>query len=166
MKVLALLLFSLILFHPNSNVDEVRNQFPEIYSEEQADHFIEQLNKDDSPEGKGYTAAMFFMKSRFVKWPFTKMKYFKEGKSILDETINENPANIEIRYIRFLMQKQIPDFLGYHENISEDFQVIVNGFKMCNLQPIMKSKILKNMLLTKDLTSEENDKLNQLLKTI
>lgn len=166
MKFLTVLLFSLLLFQPNPNVDEVRNQFPEISSEEQADHFIELLNLDDSSEGKGYTAAMVFMKSRFVKWPFTKMKYFKEGKSILDKTINENPANIEIRYIRFLMQKQIPDFLGYNENISEDFQVIVNGFKMCNLQPTMKSKILQNMLLTKDLTSEENDKLNQLLKTI
>lgn len=166
MKFLAVLLFSLVLFQLNSNVEEVRNQFPEITTEEQVDNFIEELKNDNSPEGKGYTAAMVFMKSRFVKWPFTKMKYFKEGKSILDNTIDKNPMNIEIRYIRFLMQKQIPDFLGYNENISEDFQVIVKGIKMCNLQPTMKSKMLKNILLTKDLTFEEKDKLNQLIKTI
>ena len=52
------------------------------------------------------------------------------------------------------------------ENVSEDFQVIVKGFKMCNLKPMMKSEILQNMLLTKDLTSEEHAKLNQLLNQV
>jgi len=166
MKFLAVLLFSFILFQPNSNVEKVRNQFPEITTEEQANNFIEELKNDNSPEGKGYTAAMVFMKSRFVKWPFTKMKYFKQGKSLLDNTIDENPTNIEIRYIRFLMQKQIPDFLGYNENISEDFQVIVNGFKMCNLKAENKSEIIQNMLITKDLTAKEIDELNQLLSEV
>ncbi|MBG7629005.1 MAG: hypothetical protein IZT56_01095 [Bacteroidetes bacterium] len=166
MNFLTLILFSVLLSQPNLNVEKVRNQFPEITSEEQADNFIEELKNDSTPEARAYTAAMVFMKSRFVKWPFKKMKYFKEGKSILDKTINENPSNIEIRYIRFLMQKQIPDFLGYNENVSEDFQVIVKGFKMCNLKPMMKSEILQNMLLTKDLTSEEHAKLNQLLNQV
>lgn len=166
MKFLTVLFFSVILFQPNSNIEKVRNQFPVITTEEQADDFIENLKNDNSPEAKGYTAAMVFMKSRFVKFPFTKLKYFKEGKSILNEVINESPANVEIRYIRFLMQKQIPDFLGYNDNLKEDFEVIFNGFEMCNLKAENKSEIVKNMLLTKDLTAEEKEKLNQLLSEI
>lgn len=166
MKIVTLLLISILFFQPNSNVEKVRKQFPEISTEEQADAFIEELKNDDSAEAKGYTAAMVFMKSRFVTFPFTKLKYFKKGKTILDETIIESPSNIEIRYIRFLMQKQIPDFLGYNDNIKEDFNVIVDGIKMSNLQSEMKSEIVKNMLLTKELTKEEKTTLNQLLSEV
>ena len=166
MKIVTLLFISLLFFQPSSSVEEVRKQFPEISTEEQADAFIEELKNDDSAEAKGYTAAMVFMKSRFVTFPFTKLKYFKKGKTILDETIIESPSNIEIRYIRFLMQKQIPDFLGYNDNIKEDFNVIVDGIKMSNLQSEMKSEIVKNMLLTKELTKEEKTTLNQLLSEV
>lgn len=166
MKIVTLLFISMLFFQMNSNVGKVRKQFPDITSEEQADAFIEELKIDDSTEAKGYTAAMIFMKSRFVKFPFTKLKYFKKGKTILDETINENPTNIEIRYIRFLMQKQIPDFLGYNDNINEDFNVIVDGIIIYDLQSEMKSEIMNNMLLTKELTSEQKATLNQLLSEV
>jgi len=159
-------ILSVFLNQVNVELEKVRSQFPEITSEEQANSFIEKLKNDDSSEAKGYTAAMIFMKSSFVKFPFTKLKYFKQGKTLLDETITQDPSNIEIRYIRFLMQKQIPDFLGYNENIKEDFNIIVNGLKTCNLQREAKSQMLQNMLLTKDLTPGDQEKLKQLLKTV
>lgn len=149
-----------------SAIEKVRNQFPNIDNLEQAEHFMELLKNETSPEAKGYNAAMNFMKSRYVTFPFTKLKYFKEGKNELDEVIKNNPGNVEIRYLRFLMQKQIPEFLGYHENIKEDFLMIVKGLNMSNLKHEQKVKMLQNMLLTKDLTSIEVEKLNQLLKNI
>lgn len=149
-----------------SAVEKVRNQFPNIDNLEQAEYFMELLKNETSPEAKGYNAAMNFMKSRYVTFPFTKLKYFKEGKNELDEVIKNNPRNVEIRYLRFLMQKQIPEFLGYHENIKEDFLMILKGLNMSNLKFEQKVKILQNMLLTKDLTSEEIENLNQLLKNI
>lgn len=149
-----------------SAVEKVRNQFPNIDNLEQAEYFMELLKNETSPEAKGYNAAMNFMKSRYVTFPFTKLKYFKEGKNELDEVIKNNPRNVEIRYLRFLMQKQIPEFLGYHENIKEDFLMILKGLNISNLKFEQKVKILQNMLLTKDLTSEEIEKMNQLLKNI
>lgn len=149
-----------------SVIEKVRIQFPNIDNLEQAEYFSELLKNETSPEAKGYNAAMNFMKSRYVTFPVTKLKYFKEGKNELDEVIKYNPKNVEIRYLRFLMQKQIPEFLGYHQNIKEDFLLIVKGLNMSNLNQEQKAKMLQNMLLTKDLTSEEIEKLNQLLKNI
>jgi hypothetical protein len=147
-------------------VDEVRNQFPLITSEEQADYFIEELKTNTSQIAKGYTAAMIFMKSRYVVFPLTKLKYFKQGKNLLDKTIVESPKNIELRYIRFLMQKQIPDFLGYNQYINQDFNVFINGFETCNLNTEIKIEMINNMLLVNNLTAKEKEKLNKLLKTI
>lgn len=166
MKFFTVILFYSLFLQPISNVDRVRNKFPNIVSKDQADAFIMELKNDNSPESKAYIAAMIFMKSRFVKFPFTKMKYFKEGKNLLDETILKNPENIEIRYIRFLMQKEIPSFLGYDKNINEDFEVILNGVTISRLNLDLKLKILHNMLQVKDITVMEKNRLNQLIKRL
>lgn len=166
MKFFTVILFYSLFSQPISNVDRVRNKFPNIVSKDQADAFIMELKNDNSPESKAYIAAMIFMKSRFVKFPFTKMKYFKEGKNLLDETILKNPENIEIRYIRFLMQKEIPSFLGYDKNINEDFEVILNGVTISRLNLDLKLKILHNMLQVKDITVMEENRLNQLIKRL
>lgn len=162
MNFLVVLIISVFSFQTLPVVEEVRNQFPEISSEEQADNFIAQLTKDTSPEAKGYIAAMNFMKSRFVKFPFTKLKYFKIGKNELDTIILKNPKNIEMRYIRYLMQKQIPDFLGYNENIDGDFNLIVNELEDSSLNHQFKLKILGSMLLVNNLSDAEKNILTNL----
>lgn len=166
MKFLIVLVSSVFMLFTDLVVDEVRNQFPLITSEEQADYFIEELKTNTSQIAKGYTAAMIFMKSRYVVFPLTKLKYFKQGKNLLDKTIVESPKNIELRYIRFLMQKQIPDFLGYNQYINQDFNVFINGFETCNLNTEIKIEMINNMLLVNNLTAKEKEKLNKLLKTI
>ncbi len=162
MKFLFFLFITVFSFKTSPVVEEVRNQFPEISSEEQAENFIQQLTNDTSPEAKGYVAAMNFMKSRFVKNPFTKLKFFKIGKNELDTVILKHPKNIEMRYIRYLMQKQIPVFLGYNENIDEDFSLIVNEIVESDYSNMFKLKIINNMLLVSNLTGNEKEILTKL----
>ncbi|SNR73285.1 hypothetical protein SAMN06265371_11087 [Lutibacter agarilyticus] len=162
MKILLFLFISVFSFKTSPVVEEVRNQFPEISSEEQADNFIEQLTKDASAEAKSYIAAMNFMKSRFVKNPFTKLKYFKIGKKELDAVILNNPKNIEMRYIRYLMQKQIPGFLNYSDNIEEDFKLLSTQLVESNYNNTFKLKIINNMLLVSNLTDNEKEILTKL----
>jgi hypothetical protein len=157
-----LLVFSIFLNSTTTPIENVRNQFPNIETLEQTDSFLEALEKETSAEAKGYRAAMLFMKSRFVKNPFSKLKYFKEGKQLLDDDIAQHPSNIEIRYIRFLMQKQIPAFLGYNDYISEDFGLITSNIIVSDLPKSFKIEILNNMLLVDNLTAEEQGKMNKI----
>lgn len=166
MKYIGLIVFSLFFLSMDSPIENVRSQFPNVNSLDKANEFIEILKDDNSPEAKGYTAAMILMKSRYVKGPFAKLKFFKQGKKILDNDILENPDCIEIRYIRFLMQKQIPDFLRYNKNIEEDFKFIAGKLLSSNFRSSFKIKMLKNMLLVDNLSEIEKNKINQILKKI
>ena len=146
-----------------TEVEEVRNTFPKITSIDQANYFIEILENNETVEAKSYTAVMFFMKSKLVKFPITKYKYFKKGKKQLDSLINNNKNNVEIRYLRFLLQSEMPKFLGYHKNIEDDYLLIINGLEASNLKRDFKIKILNNMFLVSDLSSEKSEKIKQKL---
>ena len=163
MKILGFTVFIYIFLSLETPLENVRNQFPNIESLEQVNKYISILKDDISPEAIGYTAAMILMKSRYVKGPFSKFKYFKQGKKLLDQDISENPTSIEVRYIRFSMQKQIPDFLGYNKNIKEDFNIIFDKLLTSNLNKSFKVKMLNNMLLVDNLTETENYKIHQIL---
>jgi len=165
MKLVSIfLLWSILL--SSVAIDEVRNLFPKIDNLEQAENYIKLLQEDQSVEAKGYSAVMILMKSRYVTFPFTKLKYFKIGKKKLNKVIVENPNNIEMRYIRFLMQKEIPKFLGYHKNIEEDFNKIINGIVQCGLENSLKNKIIENMMLVSNLTFDEEKELTKIIQKL
>jgi hypothetical protein len=149
-----------------SVLDDVRNQFPEINSIEEADFHMKLLENEKSPEAKGYYAAMLFMKAKYVKFPLSKYNNFKKGKSALDQVILENKSNVELRYLRFVFQNELPALLNYDANITEDFSAIVNGIEKSNLTKGFKHKILKNMLLVKGITANQTTQLKLLLNKI
>ena len=166
MKLIIISLFLINPFASLSVLNDVREHFPNIESFKQANDYSIQLNKESNPESKAYNAAMYFMKSRYVKFPLAKYNYFKKGKKSLDLIIKENPTNIEIRYIRFLLQHEIPKFLGYNQSIEEDFNVIINYFTGSSLHSDYKIKMLKNMLLVKNLNELKKTKINLLINSM
>ena len=91
------------------------------------------------------------------------MKYFKKGKSILEEVIKDYPSNIELRYIRYCLQKKVPDFIGYHENKQEDLNLILKNIMHSEISVAVKSIILKNILYLNDLGKNEKIELNAML---
>ena len=165
MKIISVfLLFNLIF--TSSKLEDVRNQFPEINTLEQAENYLVELENEEDDTLQGYYAAMLFMKSKHVKFPLTKLKYFKKGRLLLDELISNHQHNIEIRYIRFLLQSEMPDFLGYNKNIEEDFLYITKQVKQSNLKREFKVKMLQNMLKIKKNTAENNISITQLLNNL
>ncbi|HSQ47720.1 MAG TPA: hypothetical protein VLM44_12485 [Lutibacter sp.] len=149
-----------------SVLDDVRNQFPEINSIEEAELHMKLLEKEKSPEAKGYYAAMLFMKAKYVKFPLSKYNNFKKGKSALDQVILENKSNVELRYLRFVFQNELPALLNYDANIADDFSAIAGGIEKSNLTKGFKHKILKNMLLVKGITANQTTQLKLLLNKI
>ena len=110
MKTIIILFISSAILISPSALDDVRENLFNINSLEQVDNFIERLQEDSSLESKGYIASMTFMKSHFTSSPLKKLKYFNVGKKSLNSLIELNPQNIEIRYLRFLMQKKVQVF--------------------------------------------------------
>ncbi|MBC7557664.1 MAG: hypothetical protein H7195_11965 [Chryseobacterium sp.] len=60
---------------------------------------------------------------------FSKMSYFTDGKGYLDSAISKSPGSLEIRFLRYTTQVEMPSFLGYNKNISEDKKFILDHYK-------------------------------------
>lgn len=159
-----ILIFSLLF--SNSKLENVRKQFPVIQSLEQTEKYLEELKNEEDETSQAYYAAMLFMKSKYVKFPFTKFKYFKKGKLILDDLAIKHKNNIEIRYVRFLLQSEIPNFLGYNKNLEEDYLIIIKGVENYNLSSNFKIRMLNNMLVSKNISDHKKQKIKQIIHNL
>lgn len=150
------ILLLILVLNSSEGLEDLREKYFEIDTIEQADLFIYTLKEDFSIEAIGYTAALNFTKSKLYKFPLKKLKYFKRGKSMLDDVINDNPENLELRYLRYCIQKNVPEFLNYNNHIIEDLSLIKNEIVNSSILANIKSTILTNIISLNELS--ENDK--------
>lgn len=52
--------------------------------------------------------------------PLSKLSTFHKGKANIEKAVNIESNNIEIRFIRFSVQKNCPSFLGYKDALNVD----------------------------------------------
>lgn len=61
--------------------------------------------------------------------PYSKYSYFKDGKELIEKAVEMNPTNPEIRYVRFMIQLNTPDFLDYNDDLVTDFKIIKHSIE-------------------------------------
>jgi len=91
----------------------------------------------------GYKGAVELGMARHHPNVFKKMGFFNDGKEKLEKSIEKDPKNLELRFLRLTIQTHLPTFLGYSDNKendkkfvlaelekspSEDFKKRVRGF--------------------------------------
>ena len=132
--MIRLLLFSL-LFHITQlglANDELRSLWFDLDDPFKKKIFIEKVEQhtEKIPAMDAYRAAAIMLKADLTALPNEKLKFFNQGKDMLQSCLNQNPWNTECRFIRLTLQCKSPWFLGYHDNITEDAQVILDHFKL------------------------------------
>ncbi|GAB1309588.1 hypothetical protein KH5_22710 [Urechidicola sp. KH5] len=165
MKPLVALLFILTCSNDVS-IEELRQNFLKVESEEQTEFYINELENANSVECQGYLAGMYFMKSRYAGFPLTKMKYFKRGKKLLEQLIAENPNHIELRYLRLIMQYRVPEFLGYHEHKQLDYNYITTNIESANMNSEFKIQILEALINIDSMSEEKISELHKIQERI
>tara|TARA_B110000977_G_C10900819_1_gene425216 strand:- start:239 stop:670 length:432 start_codon:yes stop_codon:yes gene_type:complete len=80
-----------------------------------------------------YHGAALMIKAKHRLSPFKKFAFFTEGKEDLELAIAANPDDIELRILRYTLQKEVPKFLDYYQNIEEDHQIIFTSKKGVNI---------------------------------
>ncbi len=114
--------------------------------------------KEVAPVFQGYHGAAHMMMAKHVGNPFSKLSYFKKGKRILEEAIEADNQNIELRFLRFSVQSEAPGFLGYKDAVEEDKNLLIESLKELGdtrLEQMIRSFLLKS----KNLTEVEKQKL-------
>ena len=56
-----------------------------------------------------------------------KLFYFQKGKKILESSIKKNPNSVELRFLRYTIQKNLPRFLFYYNHMDKDLIFFINN---------------------------------------
>lgn len=72
--------------------------------------------------------------------PITKLKTFQEGKENIEKAIETEPNNVELRFIRLSIQRNVPGFLGYRSNVKEDSEFIKKNLHQVE-SPVLQKNI-------------------------
>lgn len=143
MKYFLLILFSVSIY-ANGNtskkvsidLDVLENIRTNCYASVENEDLVEQLeryiskhfteNKDTYPNLiLAYIAAIESVKSKHAFWPFTKLNYFKKSMELFKQVVENDPENLEIRFLRFTILHYIPAILGHSAERKADADVII-----------------------------------------
>jgi hypothetical protein len=98
--------------------------------------------------------------AKHVMSPYKKINYFKTGKDVLEQAIQKEPLNVELRFIRFSIQCNAPKFLDYHSNINGDKVLLLKAVKTIK-DVDLKKRITKFLLNSGEVNNAEKTSLQQ-----
>ena len=126
----------------NSDLNEVRASYSKaVLDKKICKKMIEELelSKEKSVIALAYLGAYQTIWANHVFNPLSKLATFKKGKNNIELAISKEPENVEIRYIRFSVQKNAPSFLGYNSHLKEDKDFLVKNKKNINSDFVQKN---------------------------
>ena len=91
--------------------------------------YTEGLDEGAEPLFLAYRGAALATTANCTNWPLQKISRFREGKSLLEEAVERAPQNLEVRFLRYTVQKNIPSFLGY-DNLEEDRKFVLEKLSL------------------------------------
>jgi len=145
MKILILyiiLVQSISAFADNHELENIRMMFHKAESSQIVClELIEQLqpyNEDNNVLFMGYKACATMLMAKHVFNPFSKLSHFKRGREMLEKAIQFDRNNIELRFLRYTIQTNVPSFLNYSQSKDLDRLFLVNSLNKLNDQKLKK----------------------------
>ncbi len=126
----------------SQNLEEVRTQYSQVIgNKELCENLMTELekNKEASVLHLGYLGSLQTIWANHTFNPMNKLKTFNKGKQNIEKAIQKDPHNVELRFIRLSIQKNIPSFLGYKNNIETDKTFILKNMKSVESKVLHKN---------------------------
>ena len=146
-NIVILILFAINCKAQTNNLDTIRKEYLEtIQSEPSIIQLISTCDKYKSKDNQTISAYKTVAKLMLIEYdynPLTKLTEFTKHTKKLDFIVANNINNIEIRFLRFCIQKQTPRFLGYNDNLELDYKFIMNNI---DIQPKELQKYINTLL--------------------
>ncbi len=138
-----------------------------LLSEDVADRFHALMENADENRAMtlAYKAMADMMLSKHASMPWSKLKYFRQGRERLERALSMDRSNIELRFLRFTVQCRVPEFLGYHDNLEEDKGLLLSYLKRTNAlseDEDLYRRVLKHMLASEECTETEKASIRSL----
>lgn len=149
------------------NLKNIRKQLViAIDNSKTTDSLYKSLTAIKNPTGLvcGYTGALLALKAKHSWNPYFKFKYLNNAETALKTAINADPHNIEIRFLRFSIEHNVPGFLGFNKDLVADREDIIAQLDKKNYGTADKEltvAIIKFLIQSKRCTQAQNDDLNK-----
>lgn len=162
MKILTILflLIGLNLFATNMREDFHKGMF----SEDELNKIAKSDEYSNSIVNIVYKGVCYTMLADYQFFPTSKLSYFNDGKALIEAAIKKSPNNVELRYLRLLVQLNCPGFLGYNDNINEDLNYFNANIGSYKLEKKWKLTFIKNLIAGEQLSVSQKKKLLLLKK--
>lgn len=134
-----------IMYHEAANNDDACKKLVAI---------LKPYDEKSDPVLYGYRASATMMMAKYVFSPFSKISYFRKGRDMLQRAVKADDQNIELRFLRFAVQTNLPFFLGYKDHIDADKIFILKGLTAIE-DPVLKSNIDKFMKASNYVSEKE-----------
>ncbi len=119
---------------------------------------LQSFDESNNPLFAGYKACATMMMANYFFNPFSKLSNFYKGKKLLEKAIEIDKENIELRFLRFSVQTNIPSFLGYKSSIAQDKSLLIKS--VTTLKDLQLKQLILSFLISSDhLTLIEKQKL-------
>ncbi|MEO7292841.1 MAG: hypothetical protein ABIW34_07050 [Ginsengibacter sp.] len=158
------LFFSIKSFAVDPSVTEIRTLYQDAAKHESScKKLLSVLNSYTEKNNTllaGYKAAATMMMAKYCFSPFSKISYYNKGKNLLERSIEADKYNIELRFLRFAVQTNIPFFLAYKGAINSDKSFLIKHYY--NIEDSQLKHWLVSFLKTSEnLTAAEKQSLKE-----
>lgn len=118
--------------------------------------------KDRSALLNAYMGTLEALKAKHAWNPYYKIKYLNDSEKTFKGAVNADPHNIEIRFMRFSIEHNVPKFLGINKNLIADREEMIKQIDRkyySSADKTLVKTIINFLLESKRCTPAENENL-------
>lgn len=152
------LLFLSLFLLSSSSVDELntaRIYFQNGRNDKSAAEKLQTLTAGkESAILKAYNGAAVAILAKHSSNPYKKLEYLKKGLSIINNAVLQDAADLEIRFVRFAVEENIPNFVSFTSHLESDTKMLIKNLNSSH----SNYKMIKAYLLKSAKISEADKK--------
>lgn len=156
-RILIVFFTVLCSFSSNDELNTVRTTFEKAKdNKEYAEKLKTQTESKEKAILKAYHGTAWAFLAKHNSNPYKKLEYVKKGLEFLNSAVLSDAADIEIRFLRFAVEENIPVIVSFTSHIEADKSMLLSNLKPTHsYYATIKGYLLKSTKLSQ----EEKDKL-------
>ncbi|OOQ56645.1 hypothetical protein [Mucilaginibacter pedocola] len=112
------------------------------------------VDSNSTPSLYCYKGAVEMVQAKYSINPMVKLESFSRGKAWIEHAISKDTANLEMRFIRFSIQSNLPAFLNYRAATGMDRRFLLEHLQVTP-DTELKTMIVNYLKTSANLTAAE-----------
>lgn len=139
----------IILFFQSTNltVPDFIKEYDTLSNKKEELKYIDKYQGSNNINIRAYVVSLKMKQAEYKFLPWSKLKIFNSEKRNIENLISKNPNNIHLRYIRLVIQENLPRILNYHSHIKEDKKFLKGMLNKKDKTDYLDKYIIKNTSL-------------------